>query len=211
MAQLPDTRYSLLARLADPADAAAWSEFVEIYEAAIYRYSRSRGLQDSDALDVLQRVWIVAQQAIFKWKPTGRVGSFRNWLVQTTHRICLRTIRDARRSDQAIGGTSVTEKLHAVTDRNNTDQNHDSNDSPESIEQADWQRWAFSWAAAQVQREVECDTWNAFRLTAVEGMRAEEAAEQLKMRIGSVYTAKCRVIARIKQRIQELSQEIQIH
>jgi hypothetical protein len=49
MPLLPDTRYSLLARLSDPGDVAAWSEFIEIYEDAIYRYSRSRGLQDSDA------------------------------------------------------------------------------------------------------------------------------------------------------------------
>jgi hypothetical protein len=37
MPTLPDTRYSLLARLAEPADLAAWSEFTSNYEEAIFR------------------------------------------------------------------------------------------------------------------------------------------------------------------------------
>jgi len=61
MANLPDTRYTLLARLSDPNDLSAWSEFAEIYEDAIYRYSRSRGLQDSDAWEVVQHVLLLCE------------------------------------------------------------------------------------------------------------------------------------------------------
>lgn len=63
MPSLPDTRYSLLARLVDPADAAAWSEFVALYEDAIYRFSRARSLQDTDAREVVQHVLLVVHQA----------------------------------------------------------------------------------------------------------------------------------------------------
>src|SRR5262245_25748155 len=48
MAQLPDTRHSLLIRLAEPSDTAAWLEFLETYEGAVFRYCRSRGLQEAD-------------------------------------------------------------------------------------------------------------------------------------------------------------------
>ena len=64
MPSLPDTRYSLLARLVDPDDAAAWSEFTSIYEEAVMRYSRSRGLQDADALEVVQNVLLAVHQAM---------------------------------------------------------------------------------------------------------------------------------------------------
>jgi hypothetical protein len=50
MALLPDTRYSLLVRLIEPGDVAAWSEFTSIYEEAILRYSRNRGLQERGCL-----------------------------------------------------------------------------------------------------------------------------------------------------------------
>ena len=85
MPSLPDTRYSLLARLVDPEDAVAWSEFTSIYEEAVMRYSRSRGLQDADALEAVQNVLLAVHQAMSDWTPTGRPGSFRAWLARTAH------------------------------------------------------------------------------------------------------------------------------
>ncbi len=193
MPLLPDTRYSLLARLSDPGDIAAWSEFVEIYEEAIYRYSRSRGLQDSDAREVVQKVLLAIHQAVGDWHPSGRSGSFRGWLIETARRICLRALRD-RSHDCAVGGSSIVERLHELP-------------APEQVDDSerDWQRWAFCWAAGQIEREIEPATWRAFWLTAVEGVPSAEAARRLEMRIGTVYAAKCRVLARIRQRVHELS------
>src|SRR5262245_6671851 len=57
---MPDamsTRQSLLVRLLDPRDQAAWTEFVEIYEPLIQRLARSRGLQRADADDLAQDVF----------------------------------------------------------------------------------------------------------------------------------------------------------
>ncbi|HJN10352.1 MAG: hypothetical protein QGG09_11400 [Pirellulaceae bacterium] len=52
MAQLPETRNSLLLKVRDPADADAWIEFAAIYRPVIYRLARRRGLQDADAEDL---------------------------------------------------------------------------------------------------------------------------------------------------------------
>jgi RNA polymerase sigma-70 factor (ECF subfamily) len=197
MPSLPDTRYSLLARLAEPADTVAWSEFVAIYEEAIFRYSRTRGLQEADAQEVVQHVLLAVHQAIGGWKPTGRPGSFRAWLVRTAHRICLTALRDRQKCDRATGGTSVVQRLREVEDR----------DSAASGEERDWQQWAFCWAAGQVQLEVEPATWQAFWLAAVDGLPPDEVAAQLGMKTGSVYAAKCRVLARIRERTHELSRE----
>jgi RNA polymerase sigma-70 factor (ECF subfamily) len=40
MAQLPETRNSLLLKVRNPEDADAWSEFAAIYRPAIYRLAR---------------------------------------------------------------------------------------------------------------------------------------------------------------------------
>ena len=196
MPSLPDTRYSLLARLVEPGDAAAWSEFTSIYEEAVLRYSRNRGLQDADALDVVQHVLLAVHQAIGDWHPTGRPGSFRAWLARTAHRICLRTLRDRRKCDRATGGTSVVSRLGDIEDR----------DSVVGDEERDWQQWAFCWAAGQVQREVAPATWRAFWLAAVDALPPGEIAAHLGMKTGSVYAAKCRVLARIRERISELGE-----
>ncbi len=46
---LPDTRYSLIARLSRREQADSWCEFLESNQMAIIRYCRSRGLQDADS------------------------------------------------------------------------------------------------------------------------------------------------------------------
>lgn len=193
MPLLPDTRPSLLARLADAGDADAWAEFVAIYEDAVYRFSRGRGLQEADARDVVQRVWIAVHAAIADWKPSGRTGSFRAWLVTTAHRTCLRVLRENASHVRGAGGTSVMSRLQDVSKCDELD-----------TTEADWRRWAFCWAAGQVEREVEPATWNCFYLTAVEGIAPAEVARRLNERIGTVYAAKCRVLARIRNRARAL-------
>ncbi len=56
MAELPETRESLLLKLRDPADAAAWERFVSVYRPAVYRFARRCGLQHADADDLAQQV-----------------------------------------------------------------------------------------------------------------------------------------------------------
>src|SRR5207253_552599 len=56
MADVPSTRLSLVARLRDAGDHAAWAAFVRLYAPAVYRFARRHGLQDADAADLTQDV-----------------------------------------------------------------------------------------------------------------------------------------------------------
>ncbi len=64
MSQVPETRDSLLLRLADAADHEAWCQFTAIYRPLIYRVARRRGLQDADAQDLAQQVLLSVAGAI---------------------------------------------------------------------------------------------------------------------------------------------------
>jgi RNA polymerase sigma-70 factor (ECF subfamily) len=194
MPRLPATRHSLLARLSDPADVEAWSEFVEVYQVSIFRYARARGLQDADAWEVVQRVLIVVHQKIGDWQSADRPGAFRAWLLRTAHRVCLEAFREMARIGQAVGGTAGDDQMRNVVVQDNIESTI-----------GDRQRWVFCYASEIVRREVEAKTWNAFRLTAVGGVAAQDAAARLGMKVGSVYTAKCRVLARIHELVQEFS------
>src|SRR5262245_55345823 len=105
MTAWPHTRYSLLARLADPADDAAWQAFQAAYEPAIYRYARSRGLQEADALEVVQEVMVAVHRAVAEWKPTHRAGSFRRWLGEAARRLTLRALSQRKRRELSQGRT----------------------------------------------------------------------------------------------------------
>ncbi len=74
------------------------------------------------------------------------------------------------------------------------------------VEDLEWQKWAFAWAASLVESEVGESTWRAFVMTALDDQAPARVAAELQMQVGAVYTAKCRVLARIRAHIQQLSQ-----
>ena len=63
------------------------------------------------------------------------------------------------------------------------------------------------WAADEICCEFTPTTWQAFWITAVGGRPPKEAATELGLSVGAVYIARSRVLARLRQRIEELGDE----
>ena len=59
-------------------------------------------------------------------------------------------------------------------------------------------------AKARVRSRVAEHTWEAFRLTAVEGLPAPRVAGLLAMKVTAVYLAKSRVVALLRDEIRAL-------
>ena len=74
-------------------------------------------------------------------------------------------------------------------------------------DEEDARRWKFFCAAACVEQEVHESSWRAFWLAAVEGRPAAAIARELGMTVGNVYSAKCRVLSRIRRRVEEMASE----
>ena len=70
------TKPSLLLRIRDAGDSASWNEFAEIYGPVIRSYCRRRGLQPTDADDVVQEILAQVARSIgtFEYEP-GAGGS----------------------------------------------------------------------------------------------------------------------------------------
>jgi RNA polymerase sigma factor (sigma-70 family) len=194
MSTSPQTRPSLLIRIRDAQDAIAWGEFIEIYAPLIHAYARTRGLQDADAADVTQEVLqAVANHAErFNYEPAR--GSFRGWLF----RITLNKLRDlvSRRKAHAVGSgdTGVHELL--------------ANAASCDGEEAAWDQhhaWRlFLWAAEKARVDFREKTWQAFWRTAVEQQPVSQVAAELKLSAGAVHVARCRVVARVKELLQNV-------
>lgn len=197
MSSWPETRVSLIRRLADRNDADAWAFFEVNYQQPVYRFARSRGLQPDDAMDVVQEVLMAVHRAAATWKPTGRTGSFRAWLAESARRITLQITRQRARIGRGVGGSGLAVEIGEVADKSI------GNDGQSSSE--DDRRWSFYCAASLVQKEVNPQHWMAFWLTAVDGKSADEVARQLSMKAGTVYSAKCRVLAKLKAVIETMA------
>src|SRR5262245_12178765 len=100
----PSTRPSLLFRMRDPADHAAWLEFVGLYEPAIYRILRQHGLQDADARELMQDLLLALSRSIDRWDPDKERGSFRGWLRRVCRNLVINWSQRRKRSVLAIGG-----------------------------------------------------------------------------------------------------------
>jgi RNA polymerase sigma-70 factor (ECF subfamily) len=80
-----------------------------------------------------------------------------------------------------------------------------------SLDQACWdqeyEQRLFTWAAEQVRGRFQDTTWQAFWQTAVEGKSGKEVAAALGMTVAAVYLAKSRVMARLREQVQQLEGE----
>src|ERR1700730_13291395 len=109
----PITRPSLVLRLRDGEDSAAWLEFVEIYEPLIYRLALNKGLQDADAQDLCQDVFQAVAGAIERWDPDPAKGRFRAWLFRITRNLLVNLLSAQGRLVRGTGSTSIQEMLEA--------------------------------------------------------------------------------------------------
>jgi RNA polymerase sigma factor (sigma-70 family) len=187
------TQPSLLVRIRDRADNDAWARFVEIYGPLIYGFVRKRGLQDADAVDLVQDVLRSVAGAISRLEYDPARGKFRAWLFTIVKNRLRNTLKVQARRESGSGDSAVAEQLA----------NEPGPDDWQVQWEADHQQRLFGWASEQVQAEVEDRTWQAFRKTAVDGASGKEVARELNMSVAAVYLAKSRVMARLKELVQE--------
>ena len=77
------TSFSLLERLRQPSDSAAWDRFVELYTPLLFYWGRRAGLQSADAADLVQDVFEVLLHKLPEFQ-YDRQKSFRSWLRTVT-------------------------------------------------------------------------------------------------------------------------------
>src|SRR5258708_7278276 len=157
MAQTPTTPASLLFRLRDPQDHAAWMEFVSLYEPVVYRLLRRHGLQDADAREVMQELFMAVSRSIKRWAPTKEQGAFRSWLRRVARNLVINWLKHRNRQATATGGSD----LQAMLDMLPADA------APETVEfEKELRRALFQRAADQVRGEVQPATCQSFWETA---------------------------------------------
>ena len=195
MPDFPETNHSLIARVKDLGDGAAWAEFLGIYQPVVFRMARRRGLQDADAQDVMQQVFLSISSAIERWIPGDLQPPFRAWLT-TIARNAITKALARRPRDAATGSTSVVELLDAQPGPAAT--------TAEILAEA--RKEMVRWATEQIRTEFSEATWKVFWQTAIEGVPAAEVAKSTGRSAGAIYVARYRVTARLKEQILEVSQ-----
>ena len=176
------TSATLLNRVRSPLDQEAWNEFVERYGRRIYGWCRQWGLQEADAEDVTQDVLLrlASKMRSFAYDPSR---SFRGWLRTLTHHAWSDFLQDRKRPGAGSGDGEVTRALEQVEARDDLTRWLDE----------EFTRALFEEASARVRLRVQPHTWEAFRLTALEGKSGAEVAALLGMQVATVFVARSKV------------------
>ena len=193
----PLTRASLLVQLRDGANHAAWNEFMQLYGPVVYGFARKRGLQDADAADLMQDVMRSVSTSIGRLDYDRSQGTFRRWLFTITRNKVFSFLSARRIRPQATGDSATNRLLETHPDES---------DGSETWE-TEYQRRLAALAMERIKSEFQGKTWQAFWLTAVDGIAAPEAAQQVGLSPGAVYVAKSRVLARLKEEVETLRRQ----
>jgi RNA polymerase sigma-70 factor (ECF subfamily) len=190
------TSTTLLGRLRhDPSDQAAWTEFVRRYGPLVYRWCRRRRLQEADAQDVTQTVLarLVARMRTFVYDPAQ---SFRAYLKTVAHYAWCDFLEARKQPGVASGGSDVLELLETVEAGEDLVQQLNESFDAEVLAEAQ----------ARVQARVEPHTWEAFRLTALEGLSGAEAATRLAIKVATIFKARSKVQQMLQEEVARLEQ-----
>lgn len=189
------TSITLLGRLKqNPGDSQAWSDFVQRYGRIIFGWCRHWGLQEADAEDVTQNVLLHLAEKMpgFVYDP-GR--SFRAWLKTLTHHAWSDFVSSRqRKAAQGSGETQMLEVLQSVEARADLEKQLDEAFDRELLDEA----------INRVKQRVAPHTWEAFRLTALEGLSGADAAARIPMQVAQVFVAKRRVQKMLQEEVAKL-------
>lgn len=194
MPEFPETDPSLIDRVKDMSDGASWLEFTGIYQPVVYRLARRRGMQDADAQDVSQQVFASISRSLAGWNAAKDQPPFRAWL-STIVRNAVTTALTRRRPDQGTGSSSVADALDKLPNAEQT--------VTELITEA--RREIVRWAADQIRPEFTELTWDIFWKTAMQELSVADVSKITGRSIGAIYVARHRVLARLKEKISEVS------
>ncbi len=191
----PETRASLIVRLKNARDEAAWTEFLMLYEPVILRLMWKHGLQEGDARDVCQQVLAAVAKDVEQWKSDDKQASFRRWLSRIARNRVIKFLVKERARIVAEGGSVAHDHLQSVVDPHA---------SLSAEIEREYRQQALLLAGEQIRGEFHESTWHAFWMTCVDGRSVADVAAELRLTPGNVYVARSRIIARLREKVREL-------
>ena len=189
LSQWPTTSVGLLAGLREADNGESWERFSTEYAPALLEFCLKRGLQQADADDVVQAVFVVTSRKIGAFEFHSDRGRFRSWLST----IALRAIWKLRQRELACPVQFVDPSTLAVIHSQQRTLVDEINASVLSL------------ASLEVRDDVSAEIWDAFSSVWSDGQRPQDVAQRLGRSPGWVYKAKFNVLERLRVVVRRIS------
>lgn len=191
MSNAESTSISLLRRLKSPQADMAWQRFVDLYAPLIFYWGRQRGLEPTDAADLLQDVLsdLVVRLRDFEYDASQR---FRGWL----RTIVVNRASNMRRRNELAPQTGQHTKLSLAVDGEQVED--------DLLAEAQYRCHIAKQTLKLLQADFKDTTWQAGWMQIVEQLPAADVAKELGISLNAAYLAKSRLLARLRHELQGL-------
>ena len=194
---MESTRLSLLTQASSGSDR-AWAEMVDVYQPLVYGWLRRHEVSHHDAEELTQDVLSVVVRELPGFSHSGNKGAFRNWVRQITVNRAKGFWRSGKIRPTATGETRFLQMVDQLADDTSTlsqrwDREHDQHVLRECLQ--------------RIEAELETATVTAFRRQVFDGVTADDTARELGMTVGAAYSAKSRVLRKLRQAAEGLVDE----
>jgi RNA polymerase sigma-70 factor (ECF subfamily) len=174
----------------------AWQRLFQLHGPILYSRCRSRGLQPSDAADVVQEVFLAAVKSIQRFRRDGANASFRAWLWGIARNKLKDHWRAQARDPEGEGGSDAARRLQEMPE--------EGDDTSETSDEVAETAGLLRRALELIRGEFADRTWKAFWGFEIDGRPAADLAVQLGMTPNAVHIATSRVRKRLREEFADL-------
>ncbi|MBQ2624383.1 MAG: sigma-70 family RNA polymerase sigma factor [Kiritimatiellae bacterium] len=189
------TRSSVLRAVADTENEAAWQRLFDLYAGFVFSIARSKGLNDSDADDIVQTVFADLARNLPTFEYDRAKGRFRSHLSGLVHWRVNDRLRSGKR-DAELKSAFWEEAKSAASAED------------EDFEEREWQQAALEEALRRIKPEVRPEHYATFVASAVEGQDTDVVTKLYGISRDSLYQIRKRLTVKLHEKLAEVRAEM---
>lgn len=189
------TRSSVLRAVANTENEAAWQRFFDLYAGFVFSIARSKGLNDTDADDIVQMVFSDLARNLPSFKYDREKGRFRPYLAALVKWRVIDRLKAVRR-DADLKADFMEEAKSAATTED------------EDFEEREWQSAAMEETLRRIKPEVRPEHYAAFVASAVEGQDTDVVTKLYGISRDSLYQIRKRLTVKLREKLAEVRAEM---
>ena len=189
------TRSSVIRAVADTENEVAWQRFFDLYAGFVFSIARSKGLNDTDADDIVQMVFADLARNLPSFKYDREKGRFRSYLAALVKWRVIDRLKAVRR-DADLKADFMEEAKSAATTED------------EDFEEREWQSAAMEETLRRIKPEVRPEHYAAFVASAVEGQDTDVVTKLYGISRDSLYQIRKRLTVKLREKLAEVRAEM---
>ena len=187
------TRSSVLKAVADTENTAAWNRFFDLYAGFVFSIARHKGLNETDADDIVQVVFADLARNLPTFKYDREKGRFRSYLTGLVNWRVVDRLKASKR-DAELKANFWEEAKAAGGD--------------DDFSEREWQTAAMEEALRRMKPSVSPEHYAAFVASAIEGQDTDVVTKLYGISRDNLYQIRKRLTMKLRETVEQVIKEM---